>query len=32
VQIGPLASVETADVIVDRLEDIDIYETQLLLR
>jgi len=32
VKIGPLASVETADFIVDRLEDIDIYETQLLLR
>ena len=32
VQIGPLASVEIADQVVDRLEDIDIYETQLLLR
>jgi len=32
VQVGPLASVEIADRIVDRLEDIDIYETRLLLR
>jgi len=32
VQIGPLVSVETADLIVDRLEDIRIYETQMLLR
>jgi len=27
-----LVSVETADHIVDRLEDIKIYETQMLLR
>lgn len=32
VQIGPLVSIETADRIIDRLEDIDIYETQMLLR
>lgn len=32
VQIGPLVSIETADRIIDRLEDIDIRETQMLLR
>lgn len=32
VQVGPLASVETADRVIDRLEDIDIYQTQMLLR
>lgn len=32
VQIGPLPSVEVADQVVDRLEDINIYQTHLLLR
>jgi len=32
VQIGPLASVDIADHVTDRLEDINIYQTQLLLR
>ena len=32
VQIGPLASVKIADQVADRLEDIGIYQSQLLLR
>jgi len=32
VQIGPLASVEIADQVIDRLEDLRIYNTQLLIR
>ena len=32
VQIGPLPSVEVADQVVDRLEEINIYQTHLLLR
>jgi rare lipoprotein A len=32
VQVGPLASVEIADRVIDRLEDIDIFETRILLR
>lgn len=32
VQVGPLASVEIADRVTDRLEDINIYQIQLLLR
>jgi len=32
VQVGPLTSVESADLVIGQLQDIDIHQTQMLLR